>query len=100
MDYIAKFVETYGPELGEFSADAPYYLISESGEAGIKAASEELHKLFIDGTDYALTHQKEVKQYFMIPDKVWPLIRKSWYRRKRDAVAGRFDFSITENGVG
>ena len=55
--------------------------------------------MFLDSTDYVLHHQKDIGHNFRIPEKLWPKIRKSWYTRRDDIVAGRFDFSITPMGI-
>lgn len=44
----------------------------------MRQATRELHKMFLDATDYVLTHSTECAPRFLIPTKLWPLIRKSW----------------------
>ncbi|KAI8800986.1 bifunctional glutathionylspermidine amidase/glutathionylspermidine synthetase [Cladochytrium replicatum] len=99
VDYLKVFAESYGKPCGSPETPSPYYTIKESGEHALTHATNELHQMFLDATDYVLHHEKELGKYFRIPDKLWAKLRKSWYGRHDDMVSGRFDFTVTPNGL-
>lgn len=78
---------------------ATYYTIERSAENGLRQTTEELHRMFLNATDYVISHQSELGKHFRIPEKLWPKIMKSWYKRRYDIVSGRFDFALTSEGV-
>jgi hypothetical protein len=55
--------------------------------------------MFLNATDYVIHHQEEVGRHFHVPDKLWPRIQQSWFRRHDDMVAGRFDLALTKSGL-
>ncbi|OQS00676.1 bifunctional glutathionylspermidine amidase/glutathionylspermidine synthetase [Achlya hypogyna] len=77
----------------------PYFTLTAHGQRALEYATNHLHHMFLDATDYVLHHEKEFGSYFRIPPKLWPRIRRSWFRRKPDFVAGRFDFALTPTGI-
>ena len=36
---------------------------------------------------------------FNLPRSIWPKIRQSWNNRRNQMITGRFDFSVSENGI-
>ena len=75
-----QFFDTYGVALTDSPANqATYYTLTESGEAALREATNKLHGMFLAATDYALLHE-EARSAFALPEKLWPLIRRSWYR--------------------
>ena len=78
---------------------SPHLRLSRAGEAGLRAATSELHQLLLDAADYVMLHQRAVAPFFALPDALWPLLRHSWYRQRADLVLGRFDFAVTDSGL-
>lgn len=94
------FFKLYGKLLPEEGGKSGiFYALTEKGQMGLKQAAEELHKLFLDATEFALFQKDLLKEYFKIPEALWFRLRKSWFRNRNDLVGGRFDFNLTENGV-
>ena len=88
-------------------------------------AAQALHEHFVAATDFAVMHSSEphIRASFGFPDKLWPLIRRSFWRHKKvtskdcvlccwsswgshvapplplSAVAGRLDFALTPTGL-
>ncbi|OQS05110.1 bifunctional glutathionylspermidine amidase/glutathionylspermidine synthetase [Thraustotheca clavata] len=96
--YVPVFQEQYGTHLTPNDIST-YYTLTESGQAGIEYATNELHALFLQATEYVLAHENEVAPYFHIPKALWPKIQKSFRSSKNDTISGRFDFALTENGI-
>ncbi|KDO30544.1 hypothetical protein SPRG_04445 [Saprolegnia parasitica CBS 223.65] len=95
--YVQTFLATPGAVLTE--GKSPYFTLTSHGQAALEYATDHLHHMFLDATDYVLHHEKELGPHFRIPQKLWPRIRRSWFRRKPDCVAGRFDFTLTQDGL-
>jgi glutathionylspermidine amidase/synthetase len=57
-----------------------------------------LHNIFLNATKYVVENPS-LHRNFNIPEKLWPKIEKSWKNRKTDIISGRFDFSLTPNGL-
>ncbi|KDO18332.1 hypothetical protein SPRG_21714 [Saprolegnia parasitica CBS 223.65] len=95
--YTITFLATPGAVLTE--GKSPYFTLTSHGQAALEYATDHLHHMFLDATDYVLHHEKELGPHFRIPQKLWPRIRRSWFRRKPDCVAGRFDFTLTHDGL-
>jgi glutathionylspermidine amidase/synthetase len=95
------FIAKYGPNIAApADTTAPYYTLTKAGEQGLQAATDELHTLFLDATDYVLHHSHTaIGKAFQFPEAMWRKIRRSWWQRRRDIVAGRFDFALTNDGV-
>ena len=51
-----------------------------------------------DASDYVFTHA-EVQGQFLIPQRLWPMVRRSWYAERKDIVAGRLDLALTQHGL-
>jgi glutathionylspermidine amidase/synthetase len=98
-EYQRLFVEKQGVDLSS-STSASYYTITGSGMAGLEAATDELHTLFLDATDYVINRPEEFAPLFCIPKQLWPKIRKSWFRKRNDVIAGRFDFALSPESDG
>ncbi len=99
-DYVKVFFEKYGSTLvGKGETNAPYYTVSTSGEVALKHATNVLHELFLDATDYVIHHKSRYADKFCIPERMWPRLRLSWFKQRNDIVSGRFDFSITSEGI-
>ena len=100
QDYNQVCVETYGSALGS-GETAAYCLLQQSGEAGLAASTTELHRMFLAATERVLdpSQQKEASGRFLVSDPVWTLLRRSWALQRDDVVAGRFDLSITSDGI-
>ena len=97
---VQAFIEKAGSRLVEEGGrQGTYYTIQAKAEAGLHKATEELHRMFLNATDYVVNRTDTVGRHFQIPAKLWPKIRKSWYQRRTDIVAGRFDFGLNERGI-
>jgi glutathionylspermidine amidase/synthetase len=79
LDFVQAFQRQFGPHLEP--GVSKYFTISEKGAAALVYATEHLHHMFMDATDYVLHHEKELMSHFRIPKKLWPRIRRSWFRR-------------------
>ena len=75
-----------------------FYCISETARDELEKATNQLHVLFMHGTDYVLRNDALLAR-FNIPRALWPKIRQSWDNRKNQMVTGRFDFALTEGGL-
>lgn len=75
-----------------------YVCISESAQAELKRATNELHALFMHATDYVLQDDKLLAR-FNIPRILWKRIHQSWDNRRNQMITGRFDFCLTEDGI-
>lgn len=88
-----------GHKLASAEADQyTYFGLSKSAQYEIRRATNELHALFLRATDYIMQHES-VQHNFQIPRPVWPRIKQSWNNRRNQMITGRFDFSVTENGI-
>lgn len=96
--YSRQFFDAWGESLSD-SPTSTFYTLTETGETGLSEATSVVHKLFMAATDYALLHQSTVRASFALGDKLWPLIRRSWYASKRDTISGRLDWTITPTGL-
>ncbi|OQS00664.1 bifunctional glutathionylspermidine amidase/glutathionylspermidine synthetase [Achlya hypogyna] len=96
--YVPVFQEQYGTHLTALETSS-YYTLTESGQAGVEAATASLHALFVEATEYVLTHEAEMAPYFHIPAALWPKIQRSFQTSKHDTVSGRFDFALTPHGI-
>ncbi|RHZ16667.1 hypothetical protein DYB31_010115 [Aphanomyces astaci] len=101
LPYVPVFEEQYGPEVSS-SLQTKYYTLTESGQAGIEAATATLHALFVQATEHVLANQESLAPYFHIPAALWPRIQDSWARQyviKNDTISGRLDFALTDHGI-
>lgn len=67
LEYVKVWVSKYQPELGSTKKPSTYYTLTESAQQKIWFATEDLHKLLIQATDYVLHHDVEVRSHFLIP---------------------------------
>ncbi|CAK4682512.1 hypothetical protein LEN26_010473 [Aphanomyces euteiches] len=98
LPYVRAFEAKYGPEICS-SEHTTYYTITESGQTGIEAATNNLHKLFLEATDHVLNHTTSCAKHFRIPQSLWPKIESSWKNHKNDTISGRLDFALTDDGI-
>ena len=95
----ASYVSTYGHVLVSEPANTHKYVcLSETAFSELKRATNELHHLFMRATDYVLQDDRHLQQFNM-PAALWPMIKASWNHRNSSMITGRFDFSISENGL-
>lgn len=95
----AAYVDKNGHALCALPGREDQYLaISRTAAKELKRATNELHALFMHGTEYVMEH-KELWHHFNIPDELWPRIRKCWNDRRNHMVTGRFDFCMTQEGI-
>ena len=76
-----------------------YFKLTSDGLKGLQQATEELHKMFLNATEYVIHRKDLLTSEFKIPRKLIAKIRKSWFTRNRDTISGRFDFALTPTGV-
>ncbi|KAF0716886.1 hypothetical protein As57867_002606, partial [Aphanomyces stellatus] len=98
LPFVSVFEEQYGPEVCS-SLDSKYYTITEAGQAGVEAATDSLHTLFVQATAHVLAHEAELASYFHIPAALWPRIQYSWTHHQDDTISGRLDFALTDAGI-
>ncbi|MBI1195585.1 MAG: bifunctional glutathionylspermidine amidase/synthase [Gammaproteobacteria bacterium] len=96
----AAYVEMmHGHRLSGADGDQYRYIrISESAQAELKRATNELHALFMHATDHVLQDDKLLAR-FNIPRILWPRIHQSWDNRRNQMITGRFDFCLNEDGI-
>lgn len=75
-----------------------YFCISETALREIRRATNELHRMFLHATNYVLEDVDRLRR-FNIPPALWPRIQQSWNNRRSQMITGRFDFSVSEQGV-
>jgi len=75
-----------------------YWCISEIALEELEKATNQLHVLFMHATDYVMRDQSLLER-FGIPRFLWPKIHQSWNNRRNEMITGRFDFSLTEQGL-
>ncbi len=95
----AAYVESYGPKVSDKKGSPyQYYCISESAMKEVKHATNELHAMFMQATDYVLRNEKLLEK-FCLPPELWNRIHRSWNNRRNEMITGRFDFAVTEMGL-
>lgn len=96
---VKVWAEMHGDRLVEAGGkSATYFSLTESGHLGLQQATDELHRMFLNATEQVV-YNEELLSKFQIPKKLYQRIRKSWQFRHNDYVSGRFDFSLTPQGV-
>lgn len=75
-----------------------FMVVSETALEELERATNELHALFMHGTDFVLRDDALLSR-FNIPRAVWPRIQQSWDNRRNQMITGRFDFSVSERGL-
>ncbi|MFQ3248355.1 MAG: glutathionylspermidine amidase/synthetase [Glaciecola sp.] len=75
-----------------------YYTVSQSAEALLETATDELHGMFMHATDYVLQHP-ELLESFGFPEAIIPRIRQSWDKRVNQLITSRFDFALSDAGL-
>lgn len=78
--------------------DYKYMVMTETAERELKRATNELHALFMHATDYVLQNE-DLLSSFNIPSALWPKIHQSWDNRRNQMITGRFDFSLSAQGI-
>ncbi len=93
------YVDGFGHKLaGNPENSDTYFCLSETAFAELKRATNELHHLFLRATEYVLQDDSLLDQ-FNIPPFLRPALHNSWNTRKRSMLTGRFDFSISKDGL-
>ena len=88
-----------GHRLTDLARDASrYILISETAEAELRRATNEMHAMFLHATDWVMRDDARLEP-FNIPSVLWPRIHQSWNNRRNQTITGRFDFAMTEDGL-
>ncbi|MCB1615108.1 MAG: CHAP domain-containing protein, partial [Pseudomonadales bacterium] len=78
----AAYLAMNGSRLSSVVEDQYKYLVmSETAEAELKRATNELHALFMHATDYVLQHEKVLAK-FNLPTAIWPRLHQSWNNRR------------------
>jgi len=75
-----------------------FYLASETALAELRRATNELHGLYMHATNYVLKDDTLLR-YFNIPEVLWPKILQSWSNRRNQMITGRFDFTMSQDGL-
>lgn len=75
-----------------------YFLLDKEAYEEINHATNILHRMFYKATEYVLEHE-ELLVHFNLPSELIPRIKQSWQNRKTHSIMGRFDFSLSENGI-
>ncbi len=75
-----------------------YYQITPEAADALEIASDELHLMFMQATDYVLAHPTLLTQ-FGLPEAILPKIRKSWENRTNQLITSRFDFAMSAEGL-
>ncbi|MBN2752672.1 MAG: glutathionylspermidine synthase family protein, partial [Rhodospirillaceae bacterium] len=88
---------------GSKMADRPenehrYFRIGETAERELKRATNELHAMFLHATHMVL-QDDDLLRHFNLPPVLWPRLRQSWENRRTRMITGRFDFSLSEQGL-
>ncbi|MBF0103918.1 MAG: glutathionylspermidine synthase family protein [Deltaproteobacteria bacterium] len=98
-DEAAYVYAAQGHRLATYEADEyRYYCISQAAFAEIKKATDTLHEMFLNATDFVL-HDTKTLERFNLPRSVWPRLRASWHHRKNQMITGRLDFAVSEQGI-
>jgi len=75
-----------------------YFRLSETADAELRRATNELHLMFLHATQ-AVLQDDSLLARFNIPKALWPRLKTSWANRRNQMVTGRFDFCVTDNGI-
>lgn len=94
------WAEMHGERLVEAGGkSATYYAIAETALNGLKRATDELHRMFLHATEVVLHNEKLFVDNFRLPKELLPKLLRSYYNRHKNIVSGRFDFSLTADGL-
>ena len=91
------YVQAYGHKLLN-SDQYQYFTISKSAEQELIRATNELHIMYLHATDKVLKDDDLLRR-FDIPEILWPRLRRSWQKRRYQAITGRLDFCMDERGL-
>lgn len=97
---MAAFADLYGPALVPRSKNtATLYMITTEDLQKLERVSEDLHLMFLHATEHVmgLADSDPLLRKFDVPDRMWPLIRRSW-RKESITIAGRFDLALGPKG--
>ena len=76
------YMQAYGQDLLRTDTNTfPYYKVDQDLFLNIAGTSNELHKMFLNATDYVLSNDDLLK-HFSIPEIFWSKIRQSWLNEK------------------
>lgn len=98
---MVAFADLYGPALfPRQQKRCTIYKIHRRDQLKLAKASEELHVMFLCATEHVLMECVDTDPLlhkFNIPDRLWPIIRRSW-KRDRTTISGRFDIALGAQG--
>ena len=83
---------------GDAADQYTYLCISETAHNEIRHATHELHAMFLNATHVVLENDALLER-FDIPRSLWHQLRHSWNQRSNQMITGRFDFSLTADGI-
>ena len=75
-----------------------YFRLSDTALDELRRATNELHAMFMHATQ-AVLNDDGLLARFNIPPVLWPRLRASWDKRRGQMITGRFDFSVSAQGV-
>lgn len=75
-----------------------FVCISETAHNELRIATNELHNMFMGATGVVLRHDHLLDR-FDIPGELWPRLRDSWVTQSTKMITGRFDFSLSAQGI-
>jgi trypanothione synthetase/amidase len=88
------YMQEYGGDLLRTDTNTfPYYKVDQELLLNIAGVSNELHKMFLNATEYVLEND-DLLRHFCIPEIFWPRIRQSWLNEKDLKMTGRFDLAF------
>ncbi|OQS00678.1 bifunctional glutathionylspermidine amidase/glutathionylspermidine synthetase [Achlya hypogyna] len=101
VDASLPFVQTFLQQADWQPSAGPsdYFCMTAHGQRALEYATDHLHHMFLDATDWVLHHEKELGAHFRIPSALWPRLWHSWINAKPDFIAGRFDMTLTADGL-
>ncbi|CAF1100836.1 unnamed protein product [Rotaria sordida] len=90
--FIENYIK-YFQRVDNSSAYLPYYTINPDLLLNVGAASNELHRIFLEATNHVI-HDDELLTRFGIPNVFWNRIRNSWINDQNITISGRFDLAF------
>lgn len=75
-----------------------YLCMSETAHRELKYATDELHAMFLNAT-HVILENDALLEHFDIPRALWKKIRQSWNQRSNEMITGRFDVSLSKDGI-
>ncbi|RHX97949.1 hypothetical protein DYB25_006263 [Aphanomyces astaci] len=81
------------------SAHPHEFRMPPSGAAALEHATNQLHHMMLDATDYMLQHSERFVGSTDVPERLWSPLRKSWFEQKPDDLVSQFEFTLTDDGL-